>query len=173
MASRYRRLKRVAGILLILLLLAGSYITVHWRRTHDPYSILKNAHALTLYRIIGGDIVFVPSVGASTDRENFHDCTVLRKREINDARTAEAIVSTVLVATVKGKSDMAAMCFRPRHAVRINTWLGPLDFVICFECSQMLVYSGYNPMPVWFPIDGNTGSAALDEAYPPPWSIIK
>ena len=52
-----------------------------------------------------------------------------------------------LVAAFKKGAEEAdqevnAGCFRPRHGIRVNLDGEPYDFVVCFECVQVIIYGG-------------------------------
>lgn len=73
--------------------------------------------------------------------ETFHDYPVLGKIAITDPTERKTIMS-VLRSSFDGNDDKLASCFWPRHAVRAVENGQTIDYLICFECARMKVYSG-------------------------------
>jgi hypothetical protein len=44
--------------------------------------------------------------------------------------------------------DAVALCFNPRHGVRVQADGHTYDFLVCFECEQAQVFKDSNPDPI-------------------------
>jgi hypothetical protein len=75
------------------------------------------------------------------DLETFHDYPVLGKISITDENERKSIMSTVR-DSFDGNDGKLTECFWPRHAVRAIDNGKITDYLICFECSRMEIYSG-------------------------------
>ena len=74
---------------------------------------------------------------------SFHDWKVLGTREI----TGEQEKIKLLTALVRGGRETngdIAMCFLPRHALRIAAPSRTVDIIVCFECREALVFGALN-----------------------------
>jgi hypothetical protein len=82
----------------------------------------------------------------------FHGFAILSTARITDTKEIQRLAESLGKAIDAGKSS--ALCFSPRHALRIARPDGPLDIVVCFECSGVqlhgftgLSYSALAPEP--------------------------
>jgi hypothetical protein len=73
--------------------------------------------------------------------ERLRDWVVLGQTDLLDS-SDRAAAATAITEAVKNWKGGAAMCFNPRHALRVTTKNHVYDFIVCFECSQMQVYDG-------------------------------
>lgn len=128
-----RRMKLLA---LLLFLLAGLGMYLSWRYW-DAWSIPLNPDQLTLYSIDGSDY---PKESEPKTSEKIGRFPVLGKVEVSDPIVREQILSELRQGIVE--SGTAAKCFWPRHAIRIVTKGRSIDYIVCFECSQILVKEG-------------------------------
>lgn len=64
---------------------------------------------------------------------------VLGKTEIKDAHTRSKLALALAGALDK---NAGAKCFDPRHVLRATSGETTVDFVICFECQQMQIWTG-------------------------------
>ena len=71
---------------------------------------------------------------------SFHEFRVLGEAVITDQPAQRAVVRAIEDAVCRSGSQKA--CFDPRHGVRVTTGADTFDFLICFECSKIHVYSG-------------------------------
>jgi hypothetical protein len=74
-------------------------------------------------------------------KDGFHGWKVLGKTTVQDAETRKKLVAA-LQKGVEENTGIAAGCFNPRHGIRVTRDGQATDFVICFECLQVEVYSG-------------------------------
>jgi hypothetical protein len=98
-------------------------------------AILANADSVELYSID-------PFV--KHDRKDpaaLHGWKVLGKTEV-DAETRQKLVAALKKGIEEGDPGKAAFCFIPRHALRVVRARAITDFLICFECGYVEVYSG-------------------------------
>src|SRR5262245_2261848 len=70
-------------------------------------------------------------------KKDFHGWTVLGKVELKDKDTRAKTIKAVTESLAVGSG---AMCFRPRHGLRLERKGKSVDLVICFECSSVRVY---------------------------------
>ena len=95
-------------------------------------AILENASQFELLSI-GND----PSPKNPT--EEFHRWPVIGKTTIKDPDTRKRLVAALEKGVEENKGDIMK-CFNPRHGVRVTHDGMTADFVICFECFQVMVY---------------------------------
>ncbi len=73
-------------------------------------------------------------------KDDFHDWTVLGRRQIKDAVTRKKLVAALKNGAAENDGTVN-MCFHPRHGIRAIHDGKTMDFVICFECFQVKVYA--------------------------------
>ena len=95
-------------------------------------AILENASQVVLLSI-GHD----PSPKNPT--EEFHRWPVIGKTTIKDQDTRKRLVAALERGVEENKGDVMK-CFNPRHGIRVTHEGMSADFVICFECFQVMVY---------------------------------
>jgi hypothetical protein len=95
-------------------------------------AILENASQFELLSI-GHD----PSPKNSA--EEFHKWPVIGKTTIKDPDTRKRLVAALEKGVEENKGDIMK-CFNPRHGIRVTHGGTTADFVICFECFQVMVY---------------------------------
>ncbi len=72
--------------------------------------------------------------------EQFHDVPVLGKIVIEDADERKEICQAIKDGMAR--PDGIRACFWPRHGLRVTRGGKVVDYVICFECCQLLVFEG-------------------------------
>jgi hypothetical protein len=75
--------------------------------------------------------------------KSFHWMPILGSVEIVPLEEKTNLLGT-LARGVRENDGEAAMCFDPRHGLRVVTKSATNDFVICFECLQVQTY-GFTP----------------------------
>jgi len=95
-------------------------------------AILENASQFELLSI-GND----PS--SKNPTEEFHRWPVMGKTTIKDPDTRKRLVAALEKGVQENKGDVMK-CFNPRHGIRVTHEGMSADFVICFECFQVMVY---------------------------------
>ena len=70
----------------------------------------------------------------------FHGYKVLGQTTITNDQTRAELVAA-LKKGVEENKGASGNCFKPRHGIRVNYKGSPVDFVICFECLQVYVFS--------------------------------
>lgn len=100
--------------------------------------ILDAAEQVTLYSIDGRD--FEPGQAPKAE-EKFHGYPVLGKIVFTDAEKCNAVVGTLNEGLAQSDGKIAA-CFWPRHGMRAEKKGRTIDYVICFECSQVRASEG-------------------------------
>lgn len=105
----------------------------------DSLSGINAPESLILYSIDGRD--FPPGKEPITE-EKFHRYPVLGKVEIKDPDKRKAIITALKKGISESGDGAMADCFWPRHAIKLTENGKTIDYVICFECSRIYIYSG-------------------------------
>lgn len=71
----------------------------------------------------------------------FHDWEVHGRTTVKNVQTRQKLVAA-LEQGIAENEGIVASCFAPRHGIRVTHGGKSADFVICFECQQVLVYVG-------------------------------
>jgi hypothetical protein len=66
---------------------------------------------------------------------------VLGRTKITDPATRTQLIEALRIAA-RQSDGSAAACFDPRHAIQVTHAGVTTDFLICFECRQVEVYTG-------------------------------
>jgi hypothetical protein len=69
----------------------------------------------------------------------FHRFPVLGKVDIASSKDRTAILAAIKKGIAKGGEP--AKCFFPRHGVKFTQAGKTMEYVICFECSQFVLYT--------------------------------
>lgn len=81
-----------------------------------------------------------PNPDAETD-ETFHEWAVMGKTKITDPAIQNKL-ATALKKGVSRSRGTVALCFMPRHGIRVIHENKVNEYVICFECLQAQRYIG-------------------------------
>ncbi len=79
-----------------------------------------------------------PNAGEK-EKHEFHKWKVLGKTTVEDSAIRDLLIFA-LKKGVEENEGRAASCFYPRHGIRITDGDEVHDFVICFQCSQIIWY---------------------------------
>jgi hypothetical protein len=71
----------------------------------------------------------------------FHDWEMLGSVNVTNAADRKRLSEALLKGAAENDGEVAS-CFEPRHALRVTRNRRTFDFVICFECLQVVVYEG-------------------------------
>jgi hypothetical protein len=74
-------------------------------------------------------------------KDAFHGWQVLGKTTVKDAETRKKLVAAFKKGVEENHGTMA-LCFSPRHGIRVTQNGKTADFVICFQCYQVKVIVG-------------------------------
>jgi hypothetical protein len=92
---------------------------------------LRAPAKITLYSLEPWDL--------STPRgKTLYGVKILGQTELDGKRSATAIAE--FKAAVANWDGMIAMCFDPRHAIRVTAQGHTYDFLLCYECRQLYIY---------------------------------
>lgn len=160
MAVRVRWLRHswsvvIASILLFSVHLLFAYVIL-WAfppRLGEPIptgpapelrGIIEQADRATLYSIWPGR--GKPGPGETESplphfEGEFHRFPVLGKVELIDAATRSRVLQSLL-ASVDDNFEGEALCFEPRHALRLGRGTDEVDLLICYHCGYMNITSG-------------------------------
>ncbi len=102
------------------------------------FPAIASPDQLTLYSIDGN---IHPGTGSATPGGNsFRGYPVLGKIEFNKSADADSIVNAVNESMRKSDGTVA-MCFIPRHGLRVVRGGVTTDYVICFQCLHLQIHS--------------------------------
>lgn len=71
--------------------------------------------------------------------EGFHRWGIRGSTTLTDAKVRREL-TRALNGGIAASDGWIAMCFNPRHGIRVRTEDGPIDLVICFECLRIDVH---------------------------------
>ena len=74
---------------------------------------------------------------AANDR-TLHRYKILGQADLDRSQTRAAIAE--FEAVVSGWNGLVAMCFDPRHGIRVTLGGASYDLLLCYECNQLYVY---------------------------------
>jgi hypothetical protein len=147
--------KRKFFIVLIPLALAAvAYFFLfglNWTDNHIPKEALHaltSQSSLTLYSLypdhfeVNDDGVRQP---IPEDVPKFHGYRILGQTSLTSPDARETVVSTILKAVREWDGGIGG-CFQPRHGISVTDTSGTHDFVICFSCKQIYIYSPHTPV---------------------------
>lgn len=130
---QYRRML----IAIALVLIAGSAGCSGQKGNKLPSaakSILEKADQIELLSIDPGN----RELDEPPPKGDYYGWRVLGKTVIEGAETQKSIVSSLEQGIAGGNTGAA--CFDPRHAIHAAHKGKKVDILICFHCSQVLVY---------------------------------
>jgi hypothetical protein len=138
---------RIAKVGIVLLAIAAGYAPFATKGKSIPAMELRALERGEAYELVSLDPDPRKRVDqASTD--GFHGWFVLGRTAIEDPDVRRKL-NEALSNGVRNSGNMAAKCFNPRHAIRVTLGDEVIDFVICFECRQVAVFTG-NSEAEWF-----------------------
>jgi hypothetical protein len=70
---------------------------------------------------------------------SFHGFRVRSSGPLEDARAAAALIELLREGVARGDGKVA-LCFLPRHGLRVSRGEDRVDLVVCFECFQIRCY---------------------------------
>lgn len=157
------------------MLIGTSALAEHPGTNHLPDSAeaaLNSAAEITLFSIRPE---FLPPPHHD---EGFHGHEILGSVIITDATVTASIRKNILDALSAYDDGNYACCFNPRHGLRIRTAIQTFDFVLCFECTKLVIYAGNKSLGKTLGISGTP--KPLDEILtankiplPPPAKVSK
>ena len=129
-------MKSYVACMLFSLLLLGPQASAT-DKSSEIASAIADATSVTLYSI---EPVGAPRDGAGQCASAcFRGWTLLGKTQLTDK--GKALVQGELKKWLAApEPEAVAMCFNPRHGVRVTTPQHTYDFVVCFECDHAEVY---------------------------------
>jgi hypothetical protein len=122
---------------LLSLVAAGLLTCCIWISVPGPFRSLDDDDQITLFSIDGRP---KPIRGPGLNGEEFRGYPVLGKIEIRSPNQRLTIIEELMRAYRK-RPRQGAMCFNPRHGIRIVRGGTTTEFVICFECSWFDEYT--------------------------------
>lgn len=111
----------------------------------DLERLAEEAHEVTLFSLNPRSVA-----GTSTNTESiFHGYEILERTPTLSSEEGHELLSA-LADGVKNSDGMTAMCFNPRHALRIKVQKKTIDLTICFECRKVYAH-GFNDDRTFYP----------------------
>ena len=77
----------------------------------------------------------------TAESEFFHDWPVIGKKSITESSERQSLWNS-LYKGIEDAKGVAASCFWPRHGLRVERNAVQTDYVICFHCLQIEIYTG-------------------------------
>jgi len=156
---RRRWFRALVVVLVVLGFVAGvGYLWV--RPSFAPLKALEGAEHVTLYSlspgISEGDHLADMLVG--NERMGGHE--VRAKNEVSNHAIARQYCQLLHDAMKDANPEAMALCFNPRHGLRVHTPFGPVDYVICFECNTVM--AGRRPLLGAYPLRPGSDDGTLD-----------
>jgi hypothetical protein len=65
---------------------------------------------------------------------------VLGRTTVKDTAIRQKLIVALRKGVEENKERIMALCFDPRHAIRVTSKGKAVDCLVCFECYQMRVY---------------------------------
>lgn len=78
----------------------------------------------------------------------YHGYRVLGRTVVVDSATRQRL-NRALRGGVESVFANRPRCFNPRHGIRVTRAGQVMEFVICFECQQVQVWNGSQPVADW------------------------
>lgn len=150
-----QRTRKERLVCLLFLALAASPLAIakdraNWNTAWKPTRIdpqaqhaLDNPSSMTLFSIdpsFRSPNAFLRFLEDISYR-HLHWWRVLGQVNISETATQKR-VATSIERAVHDFNGWRALCFNPRHAVRVTSGSQTYDFVICYECSSLEVFAG-------------------------------
>jgi hypothetical protein len=111
----------------------GFYDKVRIPFPPDIRRVLDAPDSFTLFSIEGED-----DIKPEVTEQSFHGFNILGKTGIEDPQQRKSLVDA-LDEGISTVTHGPALCFAPRHGIRVVQGDTQLDLVICFECAQIYV----------------------------------
>ena len=108
--------------------------------------------------------------GHTPPKGDYFGWKVLGKTIIEDPDTRQSVISAVEQGFAEWGSGTPPACFDPRHAIHASHNKKTVDILICFECTQVLVYLDDQRQEPYLPISRSPEPVfdkVLTEAYVP------
>jgi hypothetical protein len=113
-------------------------------------SAINEADKIEIYSMVSGDMIDFRA--AYPEEDLFYGNLILGKAEVRAASTRKQLV-TAFQEAIDEAPDGPALCFYPRHGLRIHIGDEVIDLVICFECWAVNVFlNGSTEADSWFVI---------------------
>ena len=114
---------------LAMVALAVGMVWMRWRGL--PYGVARSLGTADQYELI--------SLNPHEENGDYYLHAILGRTTISDPQTRLRINAALQAGVRQNKSGMA-ICFYPRHAIRVTSGGVVTDVVICFQCDQIQVF---------------------------------
>jgi hypothetical protein len=141
-SSRARLARRIIGFSAALLFSAAS-MGIYAQESSKPAPKLKNElpeEVISALRSAGKATLYSlePWEKAAAHDRTLHRYKILGQAELDQGRMRSVIAE--FEAVVSGWDGLIAMCFDPRHAIRVTSGGATYDLLLCYECHQLYIY---------------------------------
>ncbi|HEU5219697.1 MAG TPA: hypothetical protein VFU23_13640, partial [Gemmatimonadales bacterium] len=130
-----RRGFTIVGV--VFLVLAGVGRAADNALPEKARTVLEKAEALDVYSL---DPDTERDLTEERPKKGFRGWKILGKTTVKDAEGRKALLSALNKA-VADAPPRSKKCFEPRHGVRATAGGKTVDFVICFACAEVQVWS--------------------------------
>jgi hypothetical protein len=134
-----RRWLRLLATVVVILLAGAAYVASEFIRSVPAYA--SEPDELVLFSIDGNDHGWDPGMGTTepNQRIRFYDFPVLGYTHIADPAVRRGVVAAVK-KSMRFARPQGAMCFNPRHVLRVCKGEDTVDLVVCYECGRYHCY---------------------------------
>lgn len=137
--------KTRTAILVLAIALSATLRGLHAEDSAKPAPSRKNELpaevALVLHSPDKGTLYSLePWEKAAPTERTLHGFKVIGQMEL-DRRHAKAVAADFKTAIAR-REGPRALCFNPRHALSVTSGGATYDFLLCYECGQLEVFSG-------------------------------
>ena len=146
LAIGYKRSSKTRAAILVLAIALSAIVPgVHAEDSATPTPSRKNELptevALVLHAPDKGTLYSLEpwDKAAPTDR-TLHGFKIIGQMDL-DRRRAKSVAAEFRAAIARREGPMA-LCFDPRHALSVTSGGATYDFLLCYECGQLEVFSG-------------------------------
>jgi len=143
-----KRLFKVLLFALVILAVAAAWVVYQATHPANHYTAKQlapflNAKEWTLYSI-------EPDIRpVDAQAENLQGYRVLGSQSVSNAEALRQVVNE-LNAAAERWDGAVAMCFNPRHGIRVKSGDKNYDMLICYECSQVYLYEGAKEVGIMY-----------------------
>lgn len=153
--------------LLLLMIISALLLFVAYEKLRSgiPAELMTALRQGEKFELLSLDPELAAIKEARTGEEFSNKCRgwiVLGSTLIDDDSIRKRLIGT-LDAGAKENRTAAAGCFNPRHAIRVVRQGKVIDFVICFECLQVLVYEGEDKDHTQYFLVSQTPQSVFDD----------
>ena len=119
----------------------------------DTVEILAAPDAMVIYALHPHRLPGQSDPESAILADTFHDFVIIGEAAVPETSVRRRVLELVDEG-VSQHNGISALCFTPRHGVRVQKGESTVDLVICYECFSLKIYGP----------GGHTGQALTDSA---------